>query len=103
MPGSKYFASTVPKPPRELRNLPRTGRDRDLDSDAHDSTIDESLDDMARRRERSLQSADHGPSTPEPEHSGTPTRKDLDAEARPRDLEGGAPEVVPRRRSQRSM
>jgi len=103
VPGSKYFSSSAPPAPRSPKQLPRTGRDRDIDSDALDSTIDESLDDMARRRERSQQAADNNASAPEPERTGAPTRKDLDAEARPRDLEGGAPEVVPRRRSQRPM
>lgn len=95
--GSKYFAPSPAKSaaPRQLAN---THRERDSDSDAIDSTLDEDLDAITRRRERERASHGPAPAPDVPQSGGVATRKDLDAEARPRELDDGDPDFARRRR-----
>ena len=73
-------------------------RERSKDSDAHDSTIDEDLGEVTRRRDRERASQLPSPDEPAPAHLASGgSRKDLDAEARPRELDFSAP-MMPRKR-----
>lgn len=74
-------------------------RERSKDSDALDSTLDEDLAEVTRRRERekAAKGADDAPAAPQASSGGT--RKELDAEARPRELDFSAPDMPRRRRS----
>ena len=74
-------------------------RERSKDSDALDSTLDEDLADVTRRRERekAVKGAEEAPAAAQ--SSGGGARKELDAEARPREMDFSAPDMPRRRRN----
>lgn len=96
--GSKYF--TRGGAPSEERHLAAVNRESDRDTDAFDMTLDEDLAMVARRRdrERAAAHASHRPGATEaaPESSGG-GEHNLDAEARPRELDAGTPDIHKRR------
>ena len=75
-------------------------RERSKDSDASDMTLEDDLGEVARRREREraalAPAPEEAPTPPPPPGGGT--RKDLDAEAGPRELDFSAPEMPRKRR-----
>jgi hypothetical protein len=100
--GSKYFTPGPPSEPGAPRTMSSVQRERSKDTEALDSTIEEDLGEVTRRRER--ERAAQGPSaddsavrasSPGPSHS----HRELDAEARPRELDFSAPDM-PRKRRQ---
>lgn len=99
--GSKYFTQGPPSDPSLPRTMSSVQRERSKDTEALDSTIEEDLGEVTRRRER--ERAAQGPSadstavrasSPGPSQS----HKDLDAEARPRELDFNAPDMPRKRR-----
>lgn len=96
--GSKYFTSSQ-APPAEPRQMSSIRRERSTDSDAHDSTIDDDLGEVTRRRERERAAKAPVPDEAAPAQGASGgTRKELDAEARPRELDFSAPDMPRRRR-----
>jgi hypothetical protein len=97
--GSKYFTASA-APAAEPRQMSSVTRERSKDSEALDSTIEDDLGEVTRRRER--ERASQGP-LPEgaapPAHVSGGPRKDLDAEARPRELDFSAPDMPRKRRT----
>jgi hypothetical protein len=74
-------------------------RERSKDTDAGDSTIDDNLDELTKRRDRARAAQGGGgdePAAQAPGYGGA--RRDLDAEARPRELDFSAPDMPRKRR-----
>ncbi len=100
--GSKYFTAAPAGEPAQPRTMSSVQRERSRDSEALDSTIEEDLGEVTRRRER--ERAAQSPQQDEaPARGASPgpsqSHKDLDAEARPRELDFSAPDM-PRKRRQ---
>ena len=74
-------------------------RERSKDTDALDSTIEDDLGEVTRRRDRERAAQSPSPDDEAPAQQGpTGARRELDAEARPRELDFSAPDMPRRRR-----
>jgi hypothetical protein len=99
--GSRYFSGAGEPTAGSERALPAFGRERDADSDADELAVDEDLGALTRRKERERASqlaARETQAAPDPTSAGSPTGKDLDAEAGARELDAGSPDIFRRRR-----
>lgn len=100
--GSKYFTPGPASEPAQPRTMSSVQRERSTDSEALDSTIEEDLGEVTRRRER-----ERAGQSPQPDEAAARGRspgpsqshRELDAEARPRELDFSAPDM-PRKRRQ---
>jgi len=99
--GSKYFTPAPAHEPTAPRTMSSVQRERSTDSAALDSTIDEDLGEVTRRRERE-RASQAPPAGEESARASSPgpsqSHKDLDAEARPRELDFSAPDMPRKRR-----
>ena len=100
VPGSQYYTDPGKQDAGVRRGLPAFGRDGDKDSDADELTVDEDLGALTRRKDKERAFLNPPEDDPAPGHAsmGGGAHRDLDAEARPRDLEHGSPDIHGRRR-----
>jgi hypothetical protein len=99
--GSKYFtpSESQPSQPRQMSSV---NRERSTDTDALDTTIEDDLGEVTRRRERerAAQGAPTGEEGPlQTETGSSQTHREPHAEARPRELDFSAPNMPRKRRN----
>jgi hypothetical protein len=98
--GSKYFtaSNSHPAQPHQMSSV---NRERSTDTDAFDTTIEDDLGEVTRRRERERAAQGGGPAEEEQPHGETgssQTHRERHAEARPRELDFSAPDMPRKRR-----